>query len=170
MEREKAKLEAALEKDRIEFQAAFDGEKAHLEAVLQASLHKEKVRFDTEFRLYSRLWNKLCRVKRTIHAIEFHRNGATNPTLDELRNVFDLATERLEKLAEFNQPFYTAKIHEELFAAIRLARDERKRDHEFRSTRPPITIRVDGMRNLFALRDMITRICELIRVRLEWEG
>ena len=150
----------------------LQSEKTKLEAMVEKSLYMQKVQFDTEFQIYSQLWEELCNVRNTIENISWHRERHTDPRKssyeEKCKNYYDSVTS-LKSLVESKRPFYSAEIANLLFEMIDLADKERKRDECFRAERGMgslFLVTPEGVENLVKLKLMSGKICETIRTRL----
>jgi|SRR5882724_4545958 len=132
----KAWLENKLQNERAKLDKALQEEKARLEASLQQASYMHKVRFDTEFKIYSELWKELCKVQVALLAFLGHNEKESDrPSLQDKRRNVDAAVESLNSSVEISRPFFAASVAKQLFDLARLAKEQSDSDEKDREER-----------------------------------
>ena len=89
---------------------ALQSQKAKIEAMVAKSLFMEKVRFNTEFKIYSQLWEKVADVDNALADMSFSGVDKQSPmesSFAEKRKKYHDSVTRLRHLIQSKRPFYS---------------------------------------------------------------
>ena len=148
--------------------------KGEVHVAAENALHRQKMQFDIEFKIYQELWAKLRAVRSALQRASFYKAQAESASQDwtERRGQFDTAVKALAEVAEDQRPFFAARIARDLFDLLELAcqgvdMTETERSREMQSSSPQRrSVSPKATRNLAAIEHAADRLCESIRERL----
>lgn len=143
---------------------------AQLKKENEKKLLVHKLQFEKEFNIYSSIWKELIALKNSISQLrpEIEKTLASK-SFDEIKRmilgkVSGHFTE-LNKLIEYNQPFYAEIVYVELVKIISLSKKEIL-SLKFQEDIKPIDYWEDAKRNLNEIDKLSDTVCEAIRKRI----
>lgn len=152
----------------IKAQYSLDLERLRFELARASLIHKAQ--YETEFRVYEEIWQRLIDVSRTVVALR--------PMLDYYDAKETAEERRHRRLQEFGEafnamqnavwkskPFYSAAVHRELQELTRLVRGEAIHYEHGDPDRDENYWR-EAIKNIEAISTQIDVVCEVIRQRV----
>lgn len=146
------------------------GELEHLRFDLARASLVYKAQYETEFRVYEEIWQRLVDVQRTVAALR--------PMLDYTDPKESSEERRSRRLREFGEafnamqtavwkskPFYSAAVHRELQELSRLIQGEAI-DYQHGDPHRDQDYWRDAQKNIEAISNKIEAVCEAIRQRV----
>jgi hypothetical protein len=158
-----------VEKVKVDYNSQIE----RLKADLNKSIHVHKLQFETEFRAYKDIWEKLILLRNKTFELRpiVDKYVATEEEKDKmkferLKNFAESFTS-FAQLAEKNKPFYPEMIWKELESLLQVFRKEAIGYQYGNFESDGIKYWDEALKNRDQILSHIDSICEAIRTRLE---